>query len=202
MDKIHLGLPIIVEGKYDKIRLMSITDDVILCTDGFRVFNNKERLSLIRRLGNETGILVLTDSDGAGKIIRRYLSSALPPEKIYHLYTPQIEGKEKRKKEASKEGYLGVEGLPNPLLRDLLLSFQKTHHPEETAPQKAVGGMTKADFFAWNLTGCPDATQQRNALCQKLQLPAGMNAEALLTAVNCLYTREELEAILSAEKEK
>jgi len=128
MEKIKTDLPVIVEGKYDKIKLASILDAEIITTDGFGIFKKKEKLSLIKRL-SERGVIVLTDSDGAGKLIRAHLSGAVPADKIYNLYIPKIKGKEKRKKEGSKEGTLGVEGIDAETLRSIFETFLKNHAP-------------------------------------------------------------------------
>ena len=109
--RIKIDRPVIVEGKYDKIKLQSVIDATIITTDGFGIFNRKEKLMLIRRLAAGSGVIVLTDSDGAGKVIRKYISSALPKEKVVHIYIPEIPGKEKRKQTPSKAGTLGVEGI-------------------------------------------------------------------------------------------
>lgn len=186
MDKLKIDRPIIVEGKYDKITLSSVLDANIIPTNGFSLFNNKERLALIRRLGAERGVIVLTDSDGAGQLIRAHLSSALPKEQIIHLYTPAIQGKEKRKKEASKEGFLGVEGMEADRLRVLFAPFAAG------AAQKPRGrAVEKRDFYIDGLSGGAGAAARREALATKLELPHGMSANALLDAINLLYTYDE-----------
>ena len=199
MDKIRLGLPVVVEGKYDAIRLADVFDGCIVRTDGFGVFRSAERLALIRRLAGERGVVVLTDPDGAGKVIRRYLSGAIPPEKIFHLYVPRVPGKERRKAQPSKEGVLGVEGIDDGTLRDILLRFAEGHGIDVTTGEvsgagapRPVGGITKADFYEHGLTGKPDAAAARDALCAKLGLPGSMTAPALLAAVNLLLDRDGL----------
>ena len=122
MDKLNIALPIIVEGKYDKIKILSIANACVIATDGFGVFNNKERIAVIKRLAEKSRIIVLTDSDGAGKMIRSHITSAIPKDRLIQLYTPQIKGKERRKAEASKEGFLGVEGTEADILNTLLNS--------------------------------------------------------------------------------
>ena len=122
-EKIKISLPVIVEGKYDKIKLSSIIDARIITTGGFGIFNSEEKKTLIKRLC-ENGVILLCDSDGAGKVIRSYIKSFLPPEKVINLYIPKIEGKEKRKREGSKEGTLGVEGINADILRDLFKNIQ------------------------------------------------------------------------------
>ena len=206
MEKIRLGMPVVVEGKYDAIRLSAVFDGCIVRTDGFGVFRSAERLALIRRLAGERGVVVLTDPDGAGKVIRRYLSGAIPPEKIYHLYVPRIEGKERRKPQPSKEGVLGVEGIACDTLREILARFAAGHGIDTATGEisgegatRPVGGITKVDFYECGLTGKPDAAAARDALCAKLGLPKGMTAPALLAAVNLLLDRDALLALCPPE---
>ena len=182
-DLLPVSLPVIVEGKYDKIRLSSVIDAEIITTSGFGIFNHGETMALIRALAAPAGIIVLTDSDGAGKLIRAKISSALPPEKVFHLYTPQIPGKERRKNAPSKAGFLGVEGMDDATLRALFAPFAGD------APKR--GGINKADLFCLGLTGGENASAARDMLCARLRLPAGMNAAALLGALNILYEKEE-----------
>ena len=198
MDKIRLRIPVIVEGKYDKARLAQIVDGVIVTTDGFGIFRRQEKLALIRRLG-QNGVILLCDSDGAGKVIRGHLKSALPPEKVYDLYTPQIRGKEKRKAHASKEGFLGVEGVDNSILSDLFARFAALHpdlaedENNSVPPRKPL---TKADLYSLGLTGTPDASASRADLCLKLGFPPDMTPNALLSALQLLYSFEEIQKIM------
>ena len=185
-EKLKIPYPIIVEGKYDKIRLSGVVEGVILTTAGFGVFNHKEKLSLIKKLARPGGVIVLTDSDGAGKVIRSHITSALPKEQVFHLYIPQIKGKEKRKNAPSKEGTLGVEGMEDSLLRELLSPFAGD------APTFAArGGITKADLFALSLTGTAGSADKRDRLSTHLGLPTGMTPTAFLDALNILYAKEE-----------
>ena len=186
MDKLKIDRPIIVEGKYDKVTLSSVLDAHIIPTGGFSIFKAKEKLSLIRRLGEERGVIVLTDSDGAGQLIRSHLSSALPKDKITHLYTPRIEGKEKRKKAPSKEGVLGVEGMEAERLRALFAPFAA-----DAAGKPRGRAVEKRDFYADGLSGGDGAAAKREALAAQLDLPRGMSANALLDAINLLYTYDE-----------
>ena len=188
MEKIKLNAPVIVEGKYDKITLSSILDADILTLGGFSVFHESERKDLLRRVAEKNGVIVLTDSDGAGKVLRGYLSSILPKEKVTHLYVPRIEGKEKRKKTASKEGTLGVEGMDADLLRNLFLPFAADAPKRKNASEP----LTKADLFSLGLSGGENAKERREALAKRCGLPRDMSSNALLAALNLLYSKEEI----------
>ena len=180
-EKIKISLPIIVEGKYDKIKLDSIFDATIILTGGFSVFNNKDKQMMIRRLG-QNGIIVLTDSDGGGKQIRSFLQGTLPKDKIHNLYIPKIKGKEKRKDHASKAGLLGVEGMEKDELIRIFAPFTSD------APAKNDEKMiTKVDFFQDKLTGFENSSQRRAALCKLAELPTDLTPNALLEAMNLLY---------------
>lgn len=183
-EKLHLDLPVIVEGKYDKNTLSQILDATILTTGGFAIFNSKEKQALIRRLCKD-GAIVLTDSDGGGCQIRSFLSSILPKESIYPLYIPRIAGKERRKSAPSRSGTLGVEGMEADLLYELFLPLAKGAAKKEGEP------ITKTDFYLCGLTGAENATERRDALALSLSLPAGMGATPLLSAVNLLLSKEE-----------
>jgi ribonuclease M5 len=177
--------PIIVEGKYDKIKLDSIVDANIITTGGFSIFTGDEKISLIKRLADKTKIIILTDSDGAGHLIRSHIKTALSPEQIINLYTPQIEGKEKRKSAPSKAGTLGVEGIEAKMLLEILSPYF------ENAPKKEYGGVTKADFYSYGLSGRENSQEKRKALLRELNLPVDMSPNATLQAVNMLFTKEE-----------
>ncbi len=194
--KLKIDIPIAVEGKYDKIKIASVADAQIIVTDGFGVFRSDEKAALIRRLAEPRGIIVLTDSDGAGLVIRNYFNSILKKEKIFHLYIPQIEGKEKRKKMPSKAGTLGVEGMEAELLRRILSPFSG-----ECEPPNSAAELTKADFFAAGLSGGSDSAERRARLCKYLNLPDNMSANALLTAVNMLGEREQYEEFIKNDAE-
>ena len=185
MEKMKIDLPIIVEGKYDKIKILSIADACVIATDGFGVFKNSERLSLIKRLAAQSKIIILTDSDGAGKVIRSHITSAIPKERIIQLYTPQVKGKERRKDAPSAEGYLGVEGTEAETLRAILAPFSVGTYDSEKSGQ-AYKGLTKADMFEAGLTGAPDSAERRDELALSLGLPRGMTPNALLAALNVL----------------
>ena len=187
MAKLKIDLPIIVEGKYDKIKIHSIADACIVATDGFGVFKNSERLAIIKRLAEKSKIIVLTDSDGAGKVIRSHITSAIPRDRLIQIYTPQVKGKEKRKTEASAEGYLGVEGTEADTLRMLLEPFSSGVFDGESLHEE----IQKSDMYEKGLTGAPDSAQKRDALAMSLGLPKGMTPNALLSALNVLMTKEE-----------
>ncbi len=186
MEKLKIDLPIIVEGKYDKIKISSIADACIIATDGFGVFKNSERLALIRSLSKKSKIIVLTDSDGAGKVIRSHITSAIPKDRLIQLYTPQIEGKERRKDHASKEGYLGVEGVEIEILYKLLEPFAGGNADGEAREE-----IVKADLYKAGLTGAPDSTERRDALAASLGLPRGMTPNSFLAALNVLMSKDE-----------
>jgi ribonuclease M5 len=187
MEKLKIDLPIIVEGKYDKIKIKSVADACVIQTDGFGVFKNNERLALIRQLAKKSKIIVLTDSDGAGKVIRSHITSAIPKDRLIQLYTPQVKGKEKRKEAPSAEGFLGVEGTDASLIRKLLEPFAVGVSSEESEREE----ITKADFFEVGLTGGNDSTERRDRFAVSAGLPTKMTPNALLTAVNVMMTREE-----------
>ena len=178
---------IIVEGKYDKIRLSSVIDGVIVETDGFGVFSDKEKQLLIRRLAEKKGLLILTDSDAAGFRIRSFIGSIVPPETVLHAYIPDISGKEKRKTTPSKEGKLGVEGISQIVLVTALR--QAGAFCEETAqPQKQV---TKTDFYEDGISGRADSKAVRRALLTRLNLPSRMSANSLLQMINAFLSYDE-----------
>ena len=195
-EKIKISLPIIDEGRYDKIKLDSIFDATIIETGGFSVFNNKERQLLIKRIGEE-GIIVITDSDGGGKQIRSFLQGMLPKEKIHNLYIPKIQGKERRKDHVSKAGLLGVEGIEKDTLIRIFSPFISS---EITEKHKKM--ITKVDFFKDKLTGCDNATKNRAAICTLVGLPDDMTPNALLEALNLLYTYEEYLSLVEETKTK
>lgn len=185
---IHIAQAIIVEGKYDKIKLSSIMDAVILVTNGFRIFRDPEKMALIRYYAKTTGVIVLTDSDTAGFKIRNYLKGAVQEGKLYHVYIPDIYGKERRKEKPSAEGKLGVEGIDK---KRLLEAFAKAgiladETAEETDP------ITKLDLYELGLSGGADSKQKRKALQKKLGLPDLLSASSLLEVLNTMMTRDEL----------
>ncbi len=192
---IRIKEAIVVEGRYDKNALSQVVDAVILETSGFGVFKDGEKLTLLRRLAEKQGLIVLTDPDGAGFVIRNYIKGAVPPHQVKHAYVPDVLGKERRKRTPGKEGKLGVEGMSPDVLLQALLRAGATVEGEESAARR--GEMTPADLFALGLNGRPDSAQRREDLLRRLNLPQHMNAKALLTVLNALYTRAELEALLN-----
>ena len=183
---------IVVEGRYDKNALLQVVDATVVETGGFGVFNDREKLAFFRRLAESRGVIVLTDSDGAGFVIRNYLKGALPKDKVKQAYVPDIYGKERRKQKAGKEGKLGVEGMRPEVLLEALRRCGATFEGAENAVPRAA--ITKADMMEKGLVG-PNSEQKRKELLQKLQLPAHMTANALLEALNLLMTREEFDAL-------
>ena len=187
---------VVVEGRYDKAALAGVVDALILDTAGFGVFKDHERLALLRRLAEKRGLIVLTDPDGAGFVIRNYLKGAIPKEQLKHAYVPDVYGKERRKRAPGKEGKLGVEGMPPEVLRDALLRAGATVLDGDVAP-RARGDLTPADLFALGLSGVPDAAERRAALLKRLDLPEHMSAKALLAALNALYSSDEIIQLVS-----
>lgn len=184
---------IVVEGRYDKAALASVFDAVIIDTGGFGIFSDKEKLGLLRRLARARGLIVLTDSDGGGVLIRSFLKSALDPGLVKHAYIPDVPGKEKRKRKPSKEGKLGVEGMSAETLIACLRRAGATLDGEEAAPRSRL---TKADMYALGLAGTPDCAARRRRLQKALDLPERLTPNALLDVLNVLTTREELEELL------
>jgi len=185
-EKITLAQAVIVEGKYDKIRLSPLLDALILTTDGFRVFRDKEMCALIRRLAHSCGIILLTDSDGAGFQIRNYLTKIARGGEITHVYIPDVPGKERRKPQPGKEGKLGVEGIDPALLREAFARAGLLGHVPKEGP-----GITRQDLYDWGLTGGADSRALRYALLARLGLPARLSTGALLPVLNQVITREE-----------
>lgn len=184
---------VIVEGRYDKIKLSSLVDAPIIETNGFRVFNDKEKQNLIRQVADTRGILVFTDSDGAGFVIRNFLRGAVDKSKIKHCYIPQINGKEKRKKEKSKEGFLGVEGVSDEVILTAIRNSGAEILGEEVSEKREE--ITKTDLYMLGLTGRENSEYNRKKLLNYLKLPSYLSTNAMLTALNCLYSLSELKTI-------
>ncbi len=183
---------VVVEGRYDKNTLAQVIDGVVLETSGFGVFKNDEILSLLRRLAKERGLVILTDPDGAGFVIRNYLKGAIDPAQVKHAYIPDRPGKEKRKRAPGKEGKLGVEGMPPEVLLDALRRAGATFL-DETAGEKQGGrAVTKADLYAAGLSGREGSAEKRREVLKQLDLPERLSPNAFLQALNALYDYEKL----------
>ena len=180
---------IVVEGRYDKNTLSQVVDATIVTLGGFSVFNNKEKLAFLRRLAEKQGLIVFTDSDGAGFVIRNYLKGALPKDLVKQAYIPDIHGKEKRKRTPGKEGKLGVEGMHPDVLLDSLRKAGATFLDEDAAPV-IRDPITKGDLFELGLSGGPESSAKRKELMKQLDLPEHLSANGLLEALNLLYDRE------------
>ena len=184
---------IVVEGRYDKNTLSQIVDAPIFETSGFGIFKDKQLLKLLRQVALKRGLIVFTDADGAGLVIRNYLKSAIPGNALKHAYTPQIAGKERRKAAPGKEGILGVEGMTPDTILGALVNAGATFEGEVKSPQ---GQITKQDLMELGLSGGKDSSAKRIALLRKLDLPTNMSANAMLQALNMLYTLDELKELL------
>ena len=222
MNRIKLKETVIVEGRYDRIRLSELIESPMIETGGFRVFKDKEKQELIRAVAKRRGILVMTDVDSAGFVIRNFLRGIVPQDQILHAYIPTIKGKEKRKQEASKEGILGVEGISRDALIESIRNsgahILNGHCEEQNAtwqsqpifePPFPKGGgaerrrvdtsseITKSDFFDYGLTGCANAAVHREEVLSSLGLPTYLTTNAMISALNCLFTKDEFEQYLS-----
>ena len=184
---------IVVEGRYDRNTLSQVFDAVIVETSGFGVFNDREKLALLHRLAEARGLVVLTDSDGAGFVIRNFLKGAIDPALVKQAYIPDIAGRERRKRAPSKEGKLGVEGMKPEGLIEALRRAGATLGGEE--PARRAGGITKATLYELGLSGGPGSAEKRRALLKELDLPEKLSANALLDVLNALYTEAELREI-------
>lgn len=187
---------IVVEGRYDKNTLSQVVDTLILETGGFRIFKDPEQMALLRRAGERRGLIVLTDSDGAGFVIRNRIRGSIPQKYVKHAYIPDVYGKEKRKRQRGKEGKLGVEGMPPQVLEEVLRRAGATFLNEGDGQARSGAPLTKADLMAAGLTGRPDSGERRLKLLKKLNLPEHMSANALLQVLNGCYSREEAKELL------
>ena len=190
---------IVVEGRYDKNTLSQIVDAPIFETGGFQIHKDKAHLALLRKVAEKRGLIVFTDSDGAGFVIRNYLKGAIDPKYLKHAYIPDIYGKEKRKTAPGKEGKLGVEGMTPEIILQALRRAGATFE-EGSAAQS--GDITKQDMMDLGLSGGKDSSALRQKLMQRLQLPEHMSSNALLQALNLLYTKEELTILMNDMKEE
>lgn len=185
-EKIKIHEAVIVEGRYDKIKLSNIIDAFVLETDGFSIFKDKKKLAFIKKLALERGIVVLTDSDHAGFMIRSHISSAVPKSRIKNVYIPDVYGKEKRKAAPSKEGKIGVEGMSTEVI---LNAFEKAG---VTASKVTCDNpVTTADFFELGLTGGADSKKKRKELCAELDLPEFLSVSSLISCINNMMSKEE-----------
>lgn len=184
---------IVVEGRYDKNTLSQIVDATIFETCGFQIFKDKQQMALLRRVAQKRGLIVFTDSDGAGFVIRNHIKSAIEGKYLKHAYIPDIYGKERRKAAPGKEGKLGVEGMTRQVLLEALQRCGATIEGQETEVRPPI---TKQDFVALGLSGGKDSAAKRQALLKKLNLPQHMSANAMLQALNLLYTLEELKELV------
>ena len=184
---------IVVEGRYDKNTLCQIVDAPILETSGFGIFKDKKQMELLRKVAKVRGLIVFTDADGAGFVIRNHIKSAIPSQYLKHAYTPDIMGKERRKASPGKEGKLGVEGMRPEVIIDALRKAGATIEGEDVPVRQQI---TKQDLMESGLSGGADASAKRLALLKKLDLPEHMSANAMLQALNLLYSLEELTEII------
>ena len=198
---IEIKEAVIVEGKYDKMRLKGILNSVIVETGGFRLFKDAEKLSLIKNLAEKQGIVILTDSDSAGFVIRNHLKSAVSPDKIKNAYIPTIQGKEKRKSKPSKEGLLGVEGIDE---KELLLSLQRAgatiENSAETSDNNSKPKISKSDLYKLGLSGHDNSSILRKKLLKHLNLPEYITANALCELLSSLYDFEKLKETVDTIK--
>ena len=185
---------VIVEGRYDKIKLSGIIDAPIIETNGFRVFKDKEKQSLIRQLAEKRGILIITDSDSAGFVIRNFLKGIIPEKNIKQCYIPQLKGKEKRKAKPSKEGILGVEGIED---SEIISAIKKSNATVEGDVAHRISEITKSDFFELGLTGRPNSKERREKVLKHFKMPTYLSTGAMLSALNVLVTKDELEKLLN-----
>lgn len=200
MKKLRIREAVVVEGRYDKNALSQLVDGVIIETEGFGIFRDEEKMALLRLYASTRGLVVFTDSDGAGFVIRSRIRSAIPPSQLKHAYTPDIYGKEKRKRTASKEGKLGVEGMSPALLLDCL-ERAGAHLGQDTEEREQTPFLTGTYFYEIGLSGGPGSAEKRKMLCGRLGLPERISSRGLLAAVNELIasgklSAEEFEALL------
>ena len=196
IEKLKITYPIIVEGKYDRLRIISVADANVITTDGFGIFKKSEKLALLRALSERSPVIVLTDSDGAGKLIRSHISSAIPTDRLIQLYIPQIAGKEKRKAEPSAEGTLGVEGMESRIIYDILKPFSN----EEAYRESLSNPLSKTDLYIDGLCGGEESAARRDELCERIGLPKKMTANAMLAALRIICTYEEYLSLVGREK--
>lgn len=195
--KARIKEAILVEGRYDVNTVHQVVDTIILETGGFRIFKNEEQLKLLRQIAKTHGLIILTDSDGAGFVIRNYLKGTLETGSVKQAYVPDVSGKERRKRHGSKEGKLGVEGMRPEIILDALRRAGATFLDETEQINIATTPLTKADLYEMGLTGRSDSTTLRKRLLQALDLPEHMTANSLLDFLNATCNREDVEKALS-----
>lgn len=188
---IHIREAIVVEGRYDTVRLKSLVDAVIVQTNGFRIFKDKQQTAMLRKLAAERGLIVLTDSDAAGFLIRDHIAAIVPPEQIKHAYIPPRAGKESRKATASKEGLLGVEGMDDDALLKALQTAGAT-----SADASPAAYMTPVRLYEDGLTGRANSKDKRRRLCETLDLPTYLSNARLIAVLNAAFSEEEYKAAL------
>ena len=184
MEKLKIKEAIVVEGKYDLIKISRLFDTLIIPTNGFDIYKNKSKLNMLKTVAQKSGIIILTDSDSAGFRIRNHIRNCLGDVVVKNAYIPEIEGKEKRKDAPSKEGFLGVEGISDEIIVNTVMS--QTQQVEQSGEK-----ITKTDFFELGLTGGAESGQKRAKLCKKMGFPVKISANQLISALNNIYTREE-----------
>lgn len=201
---IRIKEAIIVEGRYDVNKVKQIFDTIVLETRGFGIFSNKDMTKMLCNLAKKRGLLILTDSDGAGLVIRNYIQKMIPKEYLKHAYVPEIHGKERRKRVPGKEHLLGVEGVPDDLIIRAVKNagatvLDDTDDGCRTADEKQI---TKTTLYCAGLSGGPDSAALRRALLQKLELPQNLSANALVDYCNCMYTESEFSELVAEMKTK
>ena len=184
MEKLKIKEAIVVEGKYDQIKLSRLFDTLIIPTNGFDIYKNKSKLNMLKQVAQKSGIIILTDSDSAGFRIRNHIRNCIGDVSVKNAYIPEIEGKEKRKDTPSKEGFLGVEGISDEIIVNAVMS--QTQQIDQTGEK-----ITKTDFFELGLTGGAESGQKRAKLCKKMGLPVKISANQLISALNNIYSKEE-----------
>ena len=193
---LHIREAVAVEGRYDKNALSQVVDTLILETGGFQIFKDPEQMALLERAARRRGLIVLTDSDGAGFVIRNRIKGTIPARYLKHAYIPDVYGKERRKRQPGKEGKLGVEGMPPAVLEQVLRRAGATFLEEDSLSRCAGPPLTKADLAAAGLSGGAGSAEKRRDLLRRLELPEHMSASALLAVLNGCYSRAEAEEIL------
>lgn len=197
MSRPRIAEAIVVEGRYDRNTLLQAVDAVVVETDGFGVFSDDEKLELIRDLARRRGIVLLTDSDNAGFLIRSHLNGKLSDGRVLHAYIPDIEGKERRKRVGGRDGLVGVEGMSPDVIVDALRRAGATFVDESRAESERAAELTRADFIAAGLSGAPDASERRSRLIKILGLPSRISPSALYKLLSARFTKTEFSELIS-----